>query len=953
MFFLTGITYSSGGTVIATVGSHQPNIGGGGLDGFLAKFTTNGTRIWSTYYGGLFNDEAWSCFADASGNVYLAGYTNSNNGTSIATLGSHQPIYGGGSGSQDCFLVKFNSIGIRQWGTYYGGNGTDVGISCCTDLIGNVYLYGTTSTSIANVMATPGSHQMVYGNGGADGFLAKFNSSGIRQWGTYYGGNGIEYARSCITDLIGNIYISGATGASSGTSIATAGSHQSYLLGGQEAYLAKFNSAGLRHWGTYYGDIGTDDGTSCAVDGAGNVYLAGWANLSSGTIIATTGSHQPTSGGNYDAFLVKFNSIGTRQWGTYYGGSNYESGMSCASDIYGNVYLAGTSTSSSSIATPGSHQALLNGTGDGFLVQFFDCSTPSAPTNTTPIINQNICTNNSATLYATGSGTINWFASPSSTATLGTGTVYITPTLSPGTYTYYAEDMTCAASLSRTPITVNVGPDIIATGGSICLGQTFTIAPSGATSYTYSSGSALVSPTVTTNYSVTGTSSVGCISNLPTILTITVNSLPNITVNSGSICSGDSFTINPSGANTYTTSSGTFIVTPTITTNYSITGTSTAGCISTSVAISSITVNPLPTITVNSGSICAGDSFTINPSGANTFTISGALYIVTPSITTNYSVTGTGTNGCISNSAAISTITVNALPIISVNNGTICAGDSFTISPSGANTYTFSSGSAVVSPSFTSNYSIVGTSSAGCISNTFATVSITVNPLPTITVNNGTICSGQSFTLSPNGANTYTFSGGSAIVNPTITTNYSVTGTSSLGCVGSVTAISNVIVNLPIINISTNNTLICLGETTTLTASGGNTYTWSTGGTNLTEIISPTITSNYTVTGTDANGCQNTAVYTQSVDACTNIKNQTEPSANIIKIYPNPHNGIFTVELVDESNVYVTNVIGQIILKGILNKGKHNVDLSIQPNGIYFLEISNTRSRQTFKLIKE
>ncbi|MDQ3190985.1 MAG: SBBP repeat-containing protein, partial [Bacteroidota bacterium] len=124
----------------------------------------------------------------------------------------------------------------------------------------------------------------------------------------------------------------------------------------------------VRVWGTYYGGSGYDYGYSCAVDGSDNVYLAGWTN--SDNAISTIGAHQATLGSNSDALLVKFNSLGIRQWGTYYGGSGYEWGFSCAVDGSGNVYLAGRTESANAIATPGAHQVTLGGKCDAFFVKF-------------------------------------------------------------------------------------------------------------------------------------------------------------------------------------------------------------------------------------------------------------------------------------------------------------------------------------------------------------------------------------------------------------------------------------------------------------------------------------------------------------------------------------------------------------------------------------------------------
>jgi len=346
---------------IATTGSHQSSYGGD-LDAFLVKFNSSGVRQWGTYYGGSDDDVGNSVAVDGSGNVYLGGFTYSTN--AIATTGSHQSSYG--DGERDAFLVKFNSSGVRQWGTYYGGRNNDEGNSVAVDGSGNVYLGGSTGST--NAIATTGSHQSSYGDGERDAFLVKFNSSGVRQWGTYYGGRNNDEGNSVAVDGSGNVYLGGSTGSTN--AIATTGSHQSSFGGGDlDAFLVKFNSSGVRQWGTYYGGSDDDVGNSVAVDGSGNVYLGGFTY--STNAIATTGSHQSSFGGERDAFLVKFNSSGVRQWGTYYGGSNWDYGRSVAVDGSGNVYLGGETGSTNAIATTGSHQSSYgDGERDAFLVKF-------------------------------------------------------------------------------------------------------------------------------------------------------------------------------------------------------------------------------------------------------------------------------------------------------------------------------------------------------------------------------------------------------------------------------------------------------------------------------------------------------------------------------------------------------------------------------------------------------
>ena len=98
-------------------------------DGFIAKMTAGGQRIWGTYYGGELSDSFWSCCVDSTGNIYAVGMTNSL--TEIASNGAHQTTYGGGN--TDAFLVKFNTNGQRLWATYYGGTGSDQDYACNID----------------------------------------------------------------------------------------------------------------------------------------------------------------------------------------------------------------------------------------------------------------------------------------------------------------------------------------------------------------------------------------------------------------------------------------------------------------------------------------------------------------------------------------------------------------------------------------------------------------------------------------------------------------------------------------------------------------------------------------------------------------------------------------------------------------------------------------------------
>ena len=414
-------------------------------------------------------------------------------------------------------------------------------------------------------------------------------------------------------------------------------------------------------------------------------------------------------------------------------------------------------------------------------------------------------------------------------------------------------------SASRTAVifTVNPNPIITVNSGAICAGQSFTINPNGANTYTIQGGNPVVSPAANTSYTVAGTSTAGCVSQAFATSNLIVNPNPIITVNNGTICAGQSFTINPNGANTYTIQGGNPVVSPPSNAIFTVSGTSGAGCVSQALATSSLIVNPNPTITVNNGTICVGQNFTINPSGANTYTIQGGNPVVSPPSNTSYTVIGTNSvTGCRSQAFATSSLIVNQNPIITVNNGTICAGQSFTINPNGANTYTIQGGNAVVSPPSNAIFTVAGTSTAGCVSQAVATSSLIVNVNPTITVNNGAICAGQSFTINPNGANTYTIQGANAVVSPSINTTYTVIGTNTItGCRSQSFATSNLTVNPnPTVSIS-GASGICTGQNASLTANGATTYTWSTGSNSASIITTPTANTTYTLTGSTPQGC--------------------------------------------------------------------------------------------------
>jgi gliding motility-associated-like protein len=509
--------------------------------------------------------------------------------------------------------------------------------------------------------------------------------------------------------------------------------------------------------------------------------------------------------------------------------------------------------------------------------------------NTLPIISVNastICAGTTTTLTADGAITYTW----------NTGETGISITPSPtitSTYTVTGTDGNNCSNIGTSTVTVNALPIIKVNTPAICIGATTTLTATGANTYTWNTNSIGASispsPTLTTTYTVTGTDGNNCVNTA--IATILVSSSPTITINSATICKGQSTTLSVNGANTYTwmpatglssTTGVSVIANPTITTTYTITGSN--GCVNT--ATTNIIVNQLPVITVKTPTtICVGETASLTASAANTYIWiwnTGATTIAispSPTVTTTYTVMGTDANNCSNTDTA--TVKVNELPPVKISGApVVCTGKSATLMASGATTYTWASGaittSITISPTTNlTTYSVTGTDINNCVNT--ATITVTLSYPPTLTINPSKICKGQSTTLTVDGANTYTWgpttglsstTGASVVANPTVTTTYTITGYN--GCVNTITT-SIMVDSLPNITITGTTLFVCSGKTTTLTASGANTYVWSTGSNAATDTISPTVNTTYTVIGTNANNCTNTAIKTVTVNPLPDI----------------------------------------------------------------------------------
>jgi photosystem II stability/assembly factor-like uncharacterized protein len=299
--------------------------------------------IWGTYYGGPDNDYGTSVAQDGFGGIYYAGYTSSaNSGNVIATSGGYQTSLQGG---QDGFFVKFDGDGVRQFSTYFGGFDNDQLRGILSDGT-NIYVAGH---SLSTGLGTLGVEQQ-FNNGDRDMIIAKFDSFGNLAWCTYFGGAGDERAFDITLNELGNPVVAGMA-----TSSNLPMTWQTTFGGATDAVIAAFDAnTGDMQYGSYFGGVDDDGGFKLISGSGGNIHLVGWTNSAAG--IATAGSHQETLGGDYDGYVAKFNNAGAIQWATYYGGVTLDEILGVGLDVSENVYIAGYTTSSVGISTPGAHQ---------------------------------------------------------------------------------------------------------------------------------------------------------------------------------------------------------------------------------------------------------------------------------------------------------------------------------------------------------------------------------------------------------------------------------------------------------------------------------------------------------------------------------------------------------------------------------------------------------------------
>ncbi|HEY6757584.1 MAG TPA: SBBP repeat-containing protein [Nitrososphaera sp.] len=251
-------------------------------------------------------DDARGVFVDSSGDVYVVGIT-----------GGTLPDQTSEGGEFDAFILKYNSDGDEIWTRQFGTSDFDTAIEVTGDSSGGVYVVGNTNGEF------PGQTNV----GGSDSFIRKYNPDGDEIWTRQFGTSGGVSATGVSADSSGGVYVVGGTGDTFPGQTSE---------GGGDAYIRKYNSDGDEIWTRQFGTSGVTEGNAVFADSSAGVYVVG---LVDGTL-----PDQTSEGGEFDAFILKYNSDGDEIWTRQFGTSGSDVANRVSADSSGGAYVVGSTT---------------------------------------------------------------------------------------------------------------------------------------------------------------------------------------------------------------------------------------------------------------------------------------------------------------------------------------------------------------------------------------------------------------------------------------------------------------------------------------------------------------------------------------------------------------------------------------------------------------------------------
>lgn len=528
----------------------------GGNDVFIAKYNSSGNLQWAKSVGGSSGEIGRSIKLDNFGNVWVCG-----NFAGVVDMDPGPGVTSYTSGFSDAFILKLSNSGNYIWSGVVDGNGMAIAYKLSVDSPGNVLVAGTYSNTTNDFDPGAGTATLTASN--YDGFVLKLNNSGAFQWVKRIGGTGVDEIKGLDIDVNSNIVVAGYYAATidldPGPGTATFA-----MLGSYDGFCVKLDGSGNYVWGATVGGTQYDAAGDVSIDAFGNVYVVG--NFGANVDFDPSPSvFTLTPNGNWDVYVTKYNNAGAFLWAKKIGGSQYDYGYVINCDItgvyvgasygasvdldpgvgtftvpfagtedvfttkldmngnflwgvnlssnqmerisaievdaLGSVYLGGSYGNTIDINPTAGTQTVTNaapGTEDLYLIKM--CQQPASPVDLSVTNGTQVCSGKSATLQASASGTVVWYSSPSGTNSIGSGTQLVTSTLTAGQYSFYAAANSCMENPVRTLVqtTVHVLPSLSAvTSGSICQGSSATLTASGCDTYSWSSGATSSSVIVT------------------------------------------------------------------------------------------------------------------------------------------------------------------------------------------------------------------------------------------------------------------------------------------------------------------------------------------------------------------------------------------------------------------------------------------------------------------------
>ena len=340
----SGNVYVSGGffnTIDFDPGVGTANLTSAGSDDiFLAKYSALGLYQWAIKIGGTGSDVSRACAYDATGNVYITGRLGSANadfdpGAGTANLST--------AGNDDVYVAKYSAAaGAYQWAIRAGAANNDSGEGISTDGSGVVFLTGYFQSTVD---FDPGAATVNLTSAGNDDiFVASYTSAGAYSWAFKIGGSSQDQGRNVVYSSVGTGALA-ITGYFAGANVdfdPSAATANRSSNGNDDAFVAKYTPAGAFFWAFGFGSAGgAERGEGIAIDGSGNVYVAGRLNGTADFNPAAGVNNITNSGGGEDMYLAEYSSNGSFQFAFSVGGPNTDRAAGVSISSGGDMYITG------------------------------------------------------------------------------------------------------------------------------------------------------------------------------------------------------------------------------------------------------------------------------------------------------------------------------------------------------------------------------------------------------------------------------------------------------------------------------------------------------------------------------------------------------------------------------------------------------------------------------------